>query len=75
MQTVIMTHPGLPGDERSVTTPEAFEQVWSGKGWKLVKDEAAAPAAPKKRPARKRKAAAPNSKPAQAPVTAPEIGA
>jgi len=73
MQTVIMTHPGLPGDERSVTTPEAFEQVWSGKGWKLVKDSPAAPPTPKKRPARK--AAAPKSKPAQAPVTDPEIGA
>jgi len=71
MQTVIMTHPGLPGDERSVTTPEAFEQVWAGKGWELVKDSAAAPAAPTK-PARTRKAAAPKSKPAQAPVTAPE---
>ncbi|HEY8881936.1 MAG TPA: hypothetical protein VIM47_00900 [Dermatophilaceae bacterium] len=73
MQTVIMTNPGLPGDERAVTTPEAFEQVWSGKGWELVQDSPADSPTPKTRPARK--AAAPKPKPAQAPVTDPEIGA
>lgn len=75
MQTVIMTNPGLPGDERAVTTPEAFEQVWSDKGWKLVKDDAAPAATAKPARTRTRKAAAPKSKPAQAPVTDPEIGA
>ena len=73
MSTVVMTHPKLDGEERAVTTSEAFEQVWSEKGWKLVQDSPAAPAKPASQ--RTRKAAAPKSKPAQAPVTDPKIGA
>jgi hypothetical protein len=55
-----MTHPKLDGEETAVTTQVAFDEVWSTKGWKLVTD-AAEPA--------------PKSSPAQAPVTAPKIGA
>ena len=41
MSTVVMTNPSLAGEERAVTTTEAFEQVWSDKGWVLVADEPA----------------------------------
>ena len=65
MSTVVMTHPKLDGEERAVTTSEAFEQVWSDKGWTLV-DAELEPAVqdePK------------TLKPAQAPVTAtPKAG-
>jgi hypothetical protein len=67
MSTVVMTHPKLDGEERAVTTPEAFEQVWSEKGWVLVIDEPAvvepAVEAPK------------FPSPPKAPVTDPKIGA
>jgi len=41
MSTVVMTNPSLAGEERAVTTTEAFEQVWSDKGWVIVTDEPA----------------------------------
>lgn len=41
MSTVVMTHPDLPGDESAVTTQEAFNEVWSDKGWELVDAEPA----------------------------------
>lgn len=69
--TVIMTNPNLPGDERAITSQEAFDQVWSGKGWELVEDEPAVQAAPEPTPP----VDAPKSKPAQAPLTPPTIGA
>jgi hypothetical protein len=75
MSTVVMTHPKLDGEERAVTTSEAFEQVWSEKGWKLVQDSPAAPATTRIKAKIAAKAAAPKSKPAQAPVTDPKIGA
>ena len=63
MSTVVMTNPSLAGEERAVTTTEAFEQVWSDKGWVLVEDEPAVVEAPK------------FPSPPKAPVTDPKIGA
>jgi hypothetical protein len=37
--SVVMTHPKLDGEERAVTTQEAFDEVWSDKGWKLVEED------------------------------------
>ena len=67
MSNVVMTNPSLAGEERAVTTTEAFEQVWSGKGWVLVEDKPAvvepAVEAPK------------FPSPPKAPVTDSKIGA
>ena len=72
MSNVVMTNPSLAGEERAVTTTEAFEQVWSGKGWVLVEDKPAAVEAEADKPP----VDAPKTpKPAQAPVTDPKIGA
>jgi hypothetical protein len=60
--SVVMTHPKLDGEERAVTTQEAFDEVWSDKGFVLVTDEPAVAEEPK-------------TKPAQALVTDSKIGA
>ena len=70
MSTVVMTNPSLAGEERAVTTTEAFEQVWSDKGWVLVEDKPAVV-----EPAVEPAVEAPKTKPAQAPVTDSKIGA
>lgn len=36
MQTVFMSHPDAPGHAPAVTSREAFDDLWSGKGWELV---------------------------------------
>ena len=41
--TVHITHPDLPKAKPAVTTQDAFEKVWKGRGWKtLSADEAIA---------------------------------
>ncbi len=62
---VTMTNPKLPGDERAVTSQEAFDDVWSKDGWELVDEEPAEPPAARSKPAAKS-----TSKPAQASGTA-----
>ena len=36
---VRMRHPDLPKADPAVTTQEAFDKVWTKKGWQIVTDE------------------------------------
>ncbi|WP_169165097.1 hypothetical protein [Cellulomonas taurus] len=37
--TLLMKHSGLPDTEPAVTTQDAFDKVWSKKGWEIVPPE------------------------------------
>ena len=37
--TVRMRHPGLPKADPAITSQEAFDKVWTKKGWQIVTDE------------------------------------
>jgi len=39
--TVHITHPDLPKAKPAVTTEDAFEKVWKGRGWKTLTPEEA----------------------------------
>lgn len=38
-EIIKMYHPELAGDEVATTTQEAFDSVWSAKGWKQASDK------------------------------------